>query len=468
MHQLPWSKLRLQDAANPLPSTRAYHSKACLALSNQDATARDGLAFSLERGVYQPPVSGTTRRVQRRQAWEDTNLQPVLDKDDLTSMGMNRSSHACRRRMACDAIATPLALGTVQRPARGFRVGLSSQLDGNESMLFVLGIEKCGSSSLAGLFNVPPLAERTQHWQAASVLLDPRCRQSTGMTIIEDVARLASDPAGDYFADARLHAPARRGVMPASGCGLATSFGVPARDERAYRMAVVRSPLDRFISAHNEHGKLAACVPFRPHSTRMALPWMSVESLAHGKCPTVLEEYVGKAEYLANARPLTLHLVPPHSTIHFRTQTYFLSSTDSHGRPMRWDRLARLESLEADAGQVVAAVLEASASRQAASPRERARGALQPPFFRSERNVRGRSREGAALKATLANHSAFMCNLCRVYYMDYLCLGYEWPAPCARSPCYESLPSRVRHALSLLHERMGGAVEADAPRGAEE
>ena len=44
-------------------------------------------------------------------------------------------------------------------------------------------------------------------------------------------------------------------------------------------------------------------------------------------------------------RRCELHLLPPHASIHWQTQSYFLSSTDAAGAPLRWDMLARMETV---------------------------------------------------------------------------------------------------------------------------
>ena len=441
-------------------------------MSSPDArTAPSGLVLNLKRGIFEPPPrAADSSRLQKQhpilyyRTWEDDLLvnDLLLDPSDLPSLRMNRSSHFCRRKLACDALATPLALGTVQRPGRGFHVHRrprqprtrATGADDEVASLFVLSIEKSGTSSLASLFNGRELQAHTHNWQTPSVLLHPACRHTNALDVLADVTRLAEHR------------------KPAGACGLANTFSVQPRANRTYRVAVVRSPLDRFISAHNEHGTLQACVPYRVHSTLMALPWLSVDELAHGRCPSVIDEYVGKAKYFASAK-LTLHLTPPHTTIHFRTQSYFLSSTDAQGVPMSWDRIGRLETLEADLGPAVEVLLrrgrrgggsggvsgggsgggaskafaDGDHANTARAPMSASK--MRPPYF-AEKNVRGRSERGRTLKQELQRHAGFMCNLCRVYGQDYVCLGYAFPEICMQQPCYDSLPARLRRALKLL------------------
>ena len=55
-----------------------------------------------------------------------------------------------------------------------------------------------------------------------------------------------------------------------------------------------------------------------------------------------------------------------------------------------------------------------------------------------------------ALTTSLLNDTEVMCDVCRVYGQDYVCLGYAFPEACRREACLGTLPPRLQAALRLL------------------
>ena len=115
--------------------------------------------------------------------------------------------------------------------------------------------------------------------------------------------------------------------------------------EPILHIATVRDPLDRFVSAYNDHGGGGGGIA-RCHVTQKKIE----AALREGRkppppCPPLALELRKHAQRLADGRFIT-RLTPHHAGIHFFSQSYFLSATDRDGAPLEWDMLVRLERLE--------------------------------------------------------------------------------------------------------------------------
>ena len=424
-----FANLRRDPPCSTQSTLQRWHSAECRALSDPGGrTAPRGLAFDRVHGVYRPPQAGTEVPIVRRWTWEDdialgrlrvqgcggfatrawscesagckaagcswdrqALLEPRLDRA-VTQLTLAtpartvlqsaiRGTHICRRRLLCSALGLPAAIGTVQRPAKGWT--LRSELPSPHA-LFILALEKNGLSTIDNLFQ--SLLRIRTHKRArrphlnmsrvsidmwsASGRLNPYCSRSSNLQLLEAIAAnsLRPMPAGSPWSER-------------SGCGYAATFALdaasmahvgqrssdlprprlhPARRpggegagsarprvnrEPILHIATVRDPLDRFVSAYNDHGGGGGGIA-RCHVTQKHIE----AALREGRkppppCPPLALELRKHAQRLADGRFIT-RLTPHHAGIHFFSQSYFLSATDRNGAPLEWDMLVRLERLE--------------------------------------------------------------------------------------------------------------------------
>ena len=54
----------------------------------------------------------------------------------------------------------------------------------------------------------------------------------------------------------------------------------------------------------------------------------------------------------------------------------------------------------------------------------------------------------AQLMRRLRGHEGFMCDMCKVYGQDFVCLGYEVPAACLESRC--TLRPALQEAMRMV------------------
>lgn len=199
---------------------------------------------------------------------------------------------------------------------------------------------------------------------------------------------------------------------PPADCCLAGSHR--ATRGRAYRFAFVRHPLHRFLSG--------------------ALPPTVV--LCNGEpCEADMRRLRAHARGLARDFRVRLS-TPPHS-IHYRTQAYFLSTTDASGEPARWDFIGRLETFDAD-WRVVSRVLDhhngSSVNGAAARAADAADTSVDGADGAAVRLNAGHDAftRAAFLRAVERREPELLCDVCAVYAQDFVCLGYALPPPCQR------------------------------------
>jgi hypothetical protein len=390
----------------------AWNSAACHRLSSaQGLNAADGLAFDAVHGVYVAPTSGQQRPVLRRLTWEDSlnisllrtrgpkpiktlipggSIRHATAPGDLEKLGEPRHSHRCRRKWSCDAIGLPAAVGTRQRPAKGFLAKRGART------FFALAIEKCGLTSLD-----TSLRRGGSVLSWSSVVREPVCRNTTGRALIEAVAALASSNGASTSTPEVVAAAAASNASAHAAytaCGYASTFALA---ESTFRLALVRNPIERFVSAVNDHG------------ATVGVPYLTSDGRRHRETFHAALQRLKNMLYTLDRSRLVVGLVPPHATIHFLSQSYFLSSTDARGVPVQWDLLARLESLPTDLAQVASALLGKAGSTL---PR---------------RNAKADPARQQLVKALL-NDTTAACRLCRVYRLDFVCLGYALPEVCTR------------------------------------
>lgn len=260
---------------NPGPSLRAYHSPACRSLfegTDGEEAVHDGLTFSPSAGAFFAPASSPLRPRLRRLTWEDTLRRDRLrlDSDDA-NYGLNavRGTWYCRRRRACDALGMPMAIGTVQRPTKGF------VLRRHGHAFFGLTIEKSGMSTLGSVFTTARLRKAgARGWKSPEILGSERCRNATNGQLIEETARRAMESLADVRSGiaAVPTAGAPRPVEQLTACGHASSFDLdPAMPTFSFAVVRKRDPLSRFISACIMHTHTHAHAHIRIQGARPAL-----------------------------------------------------------------------------------------------------------------------------------------------------------------------------------------------------
>ena len=129
-------------------------------------------------------------------------------------------------------------------------------------------------------------------------------------------------------------------------------------------VVTVRNPFRRFLSSLVDHGDLRC---------------------NDASCPLLRE-----ARHLVRqmaSREIEMKLFPPHATIHFYTQSYFLSATDMSGAPIAWTRILRLEE-------------------------------TQPAFRENQKE------DYSHIMSFLQQDRVLKCDICRVYRQDFVCFGY--------------------------------------------
>ena len=560
----------MDDADRAMSSWRG---EACRLLSlgissSSGGGSSGGLAFDRERGVFLSPTSAATTAKasafagrRRTWTWEDTlnvsRLQlrashPIFfwntssrssathsDPSDLEKLAELRTTHRCRRRWHCEHVGLPMAIRTVQRPVKAFVVQSPAG-----RLLFGMPIEKAGLSSFDDFFKRLAIPGRSRamissNW--AALQKHPRCQNTTGIRLIETVASLAeraattttigiapnahgsvghgqqrankskSSIAGTHrFLDSDGHAAMLAAASRA--CGLASSFALGASAPRGplgspssarhatYAFTVVRDPVARFVSG------------FSDHSTTVHRPTYSGRT--GGRLTPSIRETVSRlaqhAARLASGR-FSVALVPPHATIHFLSQSYFLSGTDAYGEPIQWDLIARLEDIDADLRPVIEQFISPSHGGPLGSARTRDHSRKRPtaaalaerplqlrpaPAAPSVSTPGGASMHGRpslgglgyrfphknakhsteardALLKRVRAHATLMCDLCQVYGQDFVCLGYPVPAACLEPRCSKTLRPELRAALlRSLGERgavgerpMSSNLEAGAGHG---
>ena len=175
-----------------------------------------------------------------------------------------------------------------------------------------------------------------------------------------------------------------------------------AVEEFSVRWTIVRDPLERFVSGMIPHGELPLCAD-------------------GAACPDRITELVEHARTLANASAFPWEMV---GSEHWVSQAYFLSATDDTGKLLRFDRVARLETLESDLGEIGAAF---GVSFDSKSFVQRMRVADDGVVCE---NCKGGDEVQRYAEALMQQSSEDVCLVCGVLAHDYECLGYEQPAAC--------------------------------------
>lgn len=437
----------MSETSSSSSATEAWFSEECKLLSGvaQDmAPVPLGLRFDRHRGIFIPSVASEAHTPltmpTRRWTWEDTlnvsrfklrphsdaavfnwsshRLQAIRVPSDLEKLTEIRSSHRCRRQWHCDAMGLPPAIGTVQRPVKAFVVRIPAE----RKMYFALPIEKAGLSSFDEFFRRVALRLNVNSWVIQT--RRAHCRNRTNLQLIEEVEALARWP--PYNAEALDRA-----------CGLASSFALQGLEgvRKRTTFAVVREPVARFISGFNDHGTSV-------QRARLDVRGSSV-TVSSTQLMRELEQH---AADLAKGR-FKVALVPPHASIHFLSQSYFLSGTDAHGKPIHWDLIARLEQIDQEMSGIASELLRGGGN----APKRETPTSPRSPF--PHRNAKTNPQTKKTLLNQIRRRPALMCNICRVYGQDFVCLGYPIPGSCLRPACLDTLRPPLQRAFRSIRAK---------------
>ena len=270
-----------------------------------------GLMYLPKHNVWIPPIGSSLSRMLRPQTWEDgLNVSACLPPSTARLFGVRRETGPCIG--ICHYLPLPLSVGTTQRPARGFFARPAADV-----AFFALGIEKCASSTWWEFFRRFALQLNASTPNELPVYRAWANR--THLDLIEEVEKRAyGEP-----------------VARPCGSGQAATFDLDDPGAaRTFKFATVRDPLDRFIAA------------FQPHSGGRGWSEANIDAIV--------------SELAARARSLRLASsdASPSTTYrdidqHYRTQSFYLTSTNAAGHSVTWDAIVRLEEL-ADLGEQIA------------------------------------------------------------------------------------------------------------------
>ena len=200
-------------------------------------------------------------------------------------------------------------------------------------------------------------------------------------------------------------------------CCLSGTFQHSSEMPGLYRFAIVRDPLDRFLSAVRPHTPFRLCHgknKSAPHAGRQMCEEDLMLLRSHAAA------LAGSTDRSYRVVSLPGALLP--KSVHWYTQSYFLSATDAAGNPYRWDFIGHLERLEQALGHV--ATHFASLSR-----------AL-PHLPR--KNAGNGENDLQVLRRAALDDPGVACHFCHVHAQDYACLGYRLPVECTYRCHYSS------------------------------
>lgn len=387
------------------PVLEHWHSDACrnFYAGHVDGVVSRGATFDAVRGVFVPASAGGMARLRRLVTWEDT-----LNSSALRPLPRRELDALSERQRP--TFPPPLALRTLRRPGRAWSRSCQGHITGSTNAtcvpFYAPLIEKSGSSTLSTLLR-----------RRGGVGGYCRCGPAS-LTQLQAARRLMAE-------------------MPPADCCLAGSHR--ATRGRAYRFAFVRHPLHRFLSG--------------------ALP-LTV-GLCNGEpCEADMRRLRAHARSLAREFRVRLS-APPHS-IHYRTQAYFLSTTDASGEPTRWDFVGRLETFDAD-WRVVSRVLDRHKNASGAAA-ARAADAVVHGGATTDAGVRLNAghdapTRAAFLRAVQQREPELLCDVCAVYAQDFVCLGYTLPPPCQPG----GRCSRSKRVGSPMPPRQAGVAAGQRP-----
>ena len=345
--------------------------------------------FHLADGVYLPDAPGPIVMARRTATFEDTLNRSSLDHDAWQQAEYSQTLASVLQSHATP-ISPPLAIRTAVRPVKAW--WLPCEDNAHAAFCAVSPfIEKSASTTLESVFTKADghCLLPKQHASPSSL-----CEALVPNGTMLDLVHL-------MVADSRKR--------PRGRCCISGTFDQSESEQVGlYRFAMVREPLGRFLSGIHSHGSLSMC------DGNSSSPKRRV-------CDNTVQVIRAHAARVAGQTPKSYPVVNLwdsriSKSVHWYTQSYFLSATDASGTPYRWDFIGRLETFEQDLGRVATRL-----------------PSIRPALAHvkhSNKHSSDEEQDRELLRRVVLDDPETACNFCRVHAQDYVCLGYDMPVEC--------------------------------------
>jgi len=380
-------------------------------------------------------------RIRRMLTWEDSlsphaMMPPAFfpywgARENLTSvLQCTRGSEYCKET-SCGFWPLPTTVKTHTRPNSAFVVRLPNGVQHT-----ILDIPKVATTTIMHFLHDPknPFRPYTQDKESKDLLNS--CKGRSYLDIVDEAVRLSS-----HGQSSNSSSPFRLNLEVLASCAFGATFNLEdqrdhhncvARGCRAtnstFNLALVRHPFGRFITAlcpHNQISEDNLC-NMRTYALGYARPRLPLIELLAWRARTMRFQIA----YADDA--------------HVRTQSYFLTSTDRSGNPIRWDAILRLE--DASFSQQLSDIFQGMLTDVGMSYEDARITGMSWSKSRanSKLNAKAIYRQ-LAIEAEA--HPSFLCDLCHIYGQDFACLGFAFPAQCRESKCLSSMPRWLQIAV---------------------
>ncbi len=336
--------------------------------------------FDLEHGVYSPGTSGPILPSRRVTTFEDTLALSNLRHEQQGEYSSQAVRGGC-------SITPPLALRTAARPVKVWWLPCPTGPPGFCGAAPF--IEKSGSTTL-------------------NTLLVRRANASDG-----HCSCAPFDESNLFLARAMVNGSLK-------GRCIAGSFRYASASRAgSYKFAIVRDPLDRFVSGWANKGvhRPAEGRGLCRGSDTIGNATTGNDTLCDDSLASLREHAAALTGRAPNSYRVSNLRGDEPKAVHFYTQSYFLSATDVAGNPWQWDFIGHLESLEEDLRHV--------ATRFPAILSEL------PSLRDKQKNHASDPRMNDAIRRAVLGDPQIARDFCHIHAQDYACLGYTPPAVCA-------------------------------------
>ena len=229
----------------------------------------------------------------------------------------------------------------------------------------------------------------------------------------------------------------------------------------ALTIAIVRDPLLRFISGWSPRETLKVCQRGGDRVVHGLGDAKQNDSVRRATlsgvvpCRAILDSLEAHAHNLSDAAHYPFRRI---GWIHWLTQTYFLSSTDSQGTLLldRLDYVLRIETFQRDWSELLDVIAPLASRGGGGSGVSHAGGS----------SGRANANHGGVVEmySSALERSDAICHICNIYRGDYECLGYPLPLRCrtpggcpANPPVRPTLCQGPPHACRFTDDEISGA-----------